>query len=97
MAVDRELSYELAMVSLELAIVHLHRGETGRVQDLAEEMTPIFRSHELHRHALASMYLFRDRARADRATVGFLQEILGYLRRARNNPFLRFEPSARWG
>lgn len=96
-AVERGLSYEVAMVSLELALVHLRLGDVARVQDLAEEITPILRSHELHRHALAALYLFRDRARSERATVGFLQEILRYLRRARNNPFLRFEPSARWG
>jgi tetratricopeptide (TPR) repeat protein len=93
---DRELSYELAMVSLELALVHLQQGHAGRVQDLAEEMTPIFRSHELHRHALAAMYLFRQAARAETASAGLVQEILHYLRRARNNPYLRFEPSARW-
>lgn len=96
-AIERGLSYEVAMVSLELALVHLRLGDVARVQDLAEEITPILRSHELHRHALAALYLFRDRARAERTTVGFLQEILRYLRRARNNPFLRFEPSARWG
>jgi tetratricopeptide (TPR) repeat protein len=93
---NRELSYELAMASLELALVHLEQGNTGRVQDLAEEMTPIFRSHELHRHALAAMYLFRQAARTETASVGFVQEVLRYLRRARNNPYLRFEPSARW-
>ena len=94
---DRELSYELAMVSLELALVHLQKGHSGRVQDLAEEMTPIFRSHDLHRHALAAMYLFRQAARSQTASVGFVQEVLSYLRRARNNPYQRFEPSARWG
>jgi tetratricopeptide (TPR) repeat protein len=93
---DRELSYELAMVSLELALVHLQQGHGGSVQDLAEEMTPIFRSHELHRHALAAMYLFRQAARSQTASVGFVQEVLRYLRRARNNPYQRFEPSARW-
>ncbi|HSL84810.1 MAG TPA: hypothetical protein VLF66_18695 [Thermoanaerobaculia bacterium] len=96
-AAERELSYELAMVSLELALVYLARGESGRVQDLAEEMTVIFRSHELHRHALGAMYLFRQAARTDTATAGLLREILHYLRRARNNPFLRFDPAARWG
>jgi len=96
-AAEREMSYELAMVSLELALVHLDRGETSRVQDLAEEMAPIFRSHELHRHALAAVYLFRHAARSQTLTAGFVREILRYLRRARNNPYARFEPSVRWG
>jgi tetratricopeptide (TPR) repeat protein len=96
-AAERELPYDLAMVSLELAIVYLRRQEPARVQDLAEEMTLVFLSQDLHRHALGAMYLFRQAARTQTATIGLLEEIVTYLRRARNNPFLRFEPSARWG
>jgi len=95
-AADAGLSYELAMVSLELAIVHLDRGELDRVQDLAEEMTPIFRSHELHRHALAAVFLFRHAARSRTVTAESVRELLRYLQRAQNNPYARFEPSARW-
>lgn len=96
-AIEREQSYELAMVSLELALVRLRLGQTHRVQDLAEEMTILFRSHELHRHALGAMYIFREAARTDTATVGLIEEMLRYLQRARNNPYLRFDPAARWG
>ncbi len=96
-AAERELPYELAMVSLELAIVYLREGELARVQDLAEELTLVFTSQELHRHALGALYLFRQAARAQTASVGLLEEMLRYLRRTRNNPHLRFDPSARWG
>lgn len=96
-AAEGELSYEVAMVSLELAIVELRRGNGDRVRELAEEMTPILRSHELHRHALAAISLVRHEARKQRATVAFLEETLHYLRRARNNPFLRFDPAPRAG
>lgn len=96
-AAGRGLSYELAMVSLELAIVHLNRGEIDRVKDLAEEMTPIFRSHELHRHALGSIYLFCYAAREETATTELLHEIVRYLERSRNNPHERFRPSRRRG
>ncbi len=94
-AMRRELAYELAMVTLDLAIVYLDLGDYARVQDLAEELTPVFLSQELHRYALAAVYLFRDAARARRATAGLVREVLAYLRRARNNPYLQFEPSAR--
>ncbi len=96
-AFERELPYELAMVSLELAIVYLREGEMAQVQDLAEELTLVFTSQELHRHALGALYLFRQAARAQTASVGLLQEMLRYLRRSRNNPHARFDPSARWG
>lgn len=94
-AARRELAYELTMVSLDLAIVYLDLADYPRVQDLAEELAPVFLSQELHRYALAAVYLFRDAARAQRATAGLVREILDYLRRARNNPYLRFEPSTR--
>ena len=58
-------------------------------------MAPVFRSHELHRHALAAVTLFRHAARSQAATAGLLQDLLRYLQRARNNPYARFEPSAR--
>ena len=95
-AARRELGYELAMVNLDLALVYLDLGAPDRVQQLAEELTPVFLSQELHRHAVAAVYSFRDAARAQRATAGFVREVLAYLRRARNNPYLRFEPSAPW-
>ena len=82
------------MVSLELALVHLDQGRTDRVRDLAEEITPIFQSHDLHRHALAAMALFRQTARSQEATSAQVRETLRYLQRARNNPYLRFESSA---
>ncbi len=45
----------------------------GERPGLAEEMTPIFRSQELHRHALAAVYLFRHEARKQPVTVGLLR------------------------
>lgn len=94
-ALDRELPYELAMISLEEAIVHLDRGDKKRVQELAEEMLPIFRSRELHAHALAAVYLFQQAALDRSATVDLARQVLHYLHRARNNPYLRFDRSRR--
>lgn len=89
-ATERELPYELAMVNLELAVLHLDQGDTAKVQQLAEEMVPIFRSRELHAHAMAAIYLFQHAARTETATAGLAKEILVYLRRAQNNPYLPF-------
>lgn len=47
----------MAMITLELALVHLHRGEPLLVRKLAAEMMPLFRAHELHRHSLATVCL----------------------------------------
>lgn len=91
-AAERELPYELAMVSLELAVLLLERGETAAARRLAGEMLPIFRSRELHTHAMAALYLFRHAAETETATAAFARAVARYLQRARNNPYLRFEP-----
>lgn len=89
-ATERELPYELAMINLELAILHLDRGDAIKVRMLAEEMVPIFRSQELHAHAMAAVYIFQHAAKTETATAGLAREVLGYLRRAQNNPYLPF-------
>lgn len=90
----RALAYEQAMVTLELAILHLDRGDLGTARELAAGLLPVFRSHELHRHALAALYLFDHATRRESAaaTAALAREVLRYLHRARNNPYLRFEP-----
>lgn len=92
-AARRELGYEQAMVTLQLAILHLDRGDLAAVRELASELLPVFRSQELHRHALAALYLFDHVTREENAaaTATLAREILRYLHRARNNPYLRFE------
>lgn len=94
-ALERELPYEVAMISLEEAIVHLNRGEMKRVRELAEEMVPILRSQELHGHALAAVYLFQQAAFDNTATVDLARQVLNYLQRARNNRYFRFHRSRR--
>ena len=89
-ATERELPYELAMINLELALFHLGQGDAAKVRQLAEEMVPIFRSRELHAHALAAIYLFQHAARTQTATTTLAKDILLYLRQAQNNPSLPF-------
>lgn len=88
---ERELPYEHAMVSLDLAILLLDDGDAAAVRRLAEEMVPIFRSRELHGHALAALTLFRHAAETETASVSLPRAVARYLERSRNNPYLRFE------
>lgn len=89
----REEAYLYAMVTLDLAALYLEHGRTGEVRRLAEEMLPIFASHQIHHHALAALVLFQQAAVAETATAGFVGEVATYLRRARSNPELPFRPS----
>ena len=86
-----DMAYDVALVSLEMAVLYAGLGRTDQVKTLARHMTPIFRAHAIHREALAALTLFRQAAEQERVTEAFAREVLSYLRKARYNPELRFE------
>lgn len=86
-----ELSYDHALVTIELSTVLLELGENARVRTLADEMLGIFRSQNVHREALAALQVFCEAARRDAATVELARRVARYLYRAQNDPDLKFE------
>ena len=88
---SHDMAYDVALVSLEMAVLYAGLGRTEQVKSLARHMTPIFQTHAIHREALAALALFRRAAEQERVTEAFAREILSYLRKARYNPELRFE------
>jgi len=91
--IDEDRAFDSALVTLDLAAVYLSQGRTQEVKRLAEEMYPVFRSQDVHRHALAALVLFKQAALSEVATIGFVRDVARYLDRARNNPYLAFEPT----
>lgn len=91
---EREASYEFAMVTLELSTLLLSQGRVEGVRKLAEELIPIFSSRQVHRHALAALALFQNSVASNRITLETVHELIHYLRRARNNPYLPYSGSA---
>jgi transcriptional regulator with XRE-family HTH domain len=89
---QRELAYDCALVSLELALALLEQGRVAEVRTLAEEMLWIFRAQKVHREALAALQLFYDAAKREVATVEQTQQIMRFLYRAQHDPEIRF-----WG
>lgn len=87
------IGYEAAQVSLDLASLWLQQGKTGEIARLAEEMLPIFKSRDVHRGAIAALIVFQKAAEMETVNRQLLGELEEYLRRARNNPSLRFQPS----
>lgn len=88
--VAQGVGYDAAMVSLDLAVFYLRQGRRAEVRRIAEEMIPLFQAQDVHREALAALALFQEAARQDRLTVETTLEVAAYLRRARNEPELRF-------
>lgn len=84
------LSYEAALAALDLAGVYISRGRSAEVLPLAEETLAIFQAHNRHQGALAALLVFSSAARMNQAGMGLLKEVSSFLKRARNNPDLRF-------
>jgi tetratricopeptide (TPR) repeat protein len=87
---SRQIAYDTALVSLEIAVLWLERGRTAEVKAVAQGMAWIFKSQGLHVHALAALNLFRQAAAQETATVELVRQIHRYLEKARNNPHLPF-------
>jgi tetratricopeptide (TPR) repeat protein len=88
------LDYEAALASLDLAGVYALQGRTADVSRVAEETLRIFQSYNTHREAIAALLVFAAAARLDQAGLDLVREVSAFLKRARNNPDLRFsQPS----
>jgi hypothetical protein len=87
---SRDMGYDMALVSLELAVFYAGQGRTDLVKTLARHMAPVFKAQDVHREALAALTLFRQAAEREQVTSELARDVLSYLRKARYNPALRF-------
>ncbi len=79
----RELPYDAARASLELAVLYLEEGRTAEVRNLARAMSWIFQSQGIAREALAALTLFLDAAQQETATVELTRRVVVELERTR--------------
>ena len=79
---ERDIPYDFALVSIELALVYARQGRASEVKRLAAEMVPIFKSRQIHREALAALTLFRQAVEQETLTVGTLRKIIDRLEKA---------------
>lgn len=88
--IEADMAFDAALVSLDLASLYARQGRSEEMRQLAREMIPIFQSREVHQHALAAILVLQQAAEMERVTSRLLEEIVDYVRRARNNPNLKF-------
>ncbi|HEY0554345.1 MAG TPA: hypothetical protein VGG20_08755 [Thermoanaerobaculia bacterium] len=81
--IDRELGYDAALLSLDLATIYARQGRGPEMRRLAEEMLPIFRSRDIHREAIAALLVFQKAAEMERVTLGLIRDVTGYLKDSR--------------
>jgi tetratricopeptide (TPR) repeat protein len=84
------LDYEAALASLDLAGVYVVQGRSADVSRVAEETLKIFQSYNTHQEAIAALLVFCSAARLNQAGLDLVRQVSAFLKRARNNPDLRF-------
>lgn len=88
------LAFDAALVSLDLAAFYFKGGRLDETKSLAVEVIPVFRSREVYREALAALIVFQKAAEMEQLSLGLVEEIADYLKRARGNPDLPFRSDA---
>jgi hypothetical protein len=81
----RELPYDAALSSLDLAVLWLKAGRTGGVKELAVAMGWIFKAEGIAREAMAALRQFCDAARQESATVELTQHVAAEIETARRS------------
>jgi transcriptional regulator with XRE-family HTH domain len=81
----RELPYDAALSSLDLAVLCLDQGGTGNVRTLALAMAWIFRAQGIHREALAALSLFYEAAQQETATIELTRRVIFEIERVRRS------------
>jgi tetratricopeptide (TPR) repeat protein len=86
----RNISYDTALVNLELAALHAREGRTPEVKALAWETLPIFQAQDVPREAVAALAFFVQAAERETLTAELADQLVAFLRQARYTPGLWF-------
>ncbi len=91
---ELEKPLDFALVSLDLAALHLGEGQTDAARQVAAEILPIFRSRQIQREAIAAVMVFQQAVERDRITFELIHRLSKSLEESRDNPRLRRESTA---
>lgn len=80
---ERQMGYDAALVSLDLARLYAQEGCVDDLKRLAAELMPIFESQDVHREAIVALLMFQRACEEERMTVELIRELATYLRRER--------------
>lgn len=86
---DRDLSYEAALVSLDLAAVYLKLDETESLQRTVSEMVPIFKALGVDREALAALLQLQKAADQSRQSYQLIRFLNTRLEQLPHHSFLK--------
>jgi tetratricopeptide (TPR) repeat protein len=90
--IAEEAAYDVALVSFDLSALYARQGRTQELKRLAAEMVPFFSSRQIHREAAAALAYWRQAVETETAHFEMVPKIVAFLRRARYDLELPFEP-----
>lgn len=88
---SKGIALDAALVTLELAFLYIVQGRMATVKDLARNLASLFKAQALPRETFAALQLFRRAAESEAVTAELVERLVGYLRRSRYTPELKFE------
>ena len=88
------MTYDLALVTLELAALLLALGNTHECRFFTLGLPSYFEVREIYPEALAALKLFYDSVLQETATEALARQVAAFLYLAQGNPGLRFVPAS---
>lgn len=80
---ERQMGFDAALVSLDLARLFAQEGCTEDLKRLAAELMPIFQSQDVTREAILALLMFQRACEEERLTVDLVRQFSAHLRRER--------------
>jgi tetratricopeptide (TPR) repeat protein len=77
------LTLDVALASLDLAMLYLEAERPEDLERVAAQMVPLFHSRDLHREAIVALVLFQRAVEQRTLTLELLREMTALLRRRR--------------
>jgi hypothetical protein len=88
---QRDIAYDAALATMQLAELLASQGRTPGVKELARQSAAIFGDQGVHSEARRALELFRRAAEEERVNVELVRSVIIYLERARREPQLRYQ------
>lgn len=79
----RGMGYDVALVSLDLALLYHQESRAAELKQLTGELVTIFEAQEIHREAIGAFYLFQKASLEERLTADIITRLADVLRRHR--------------
>lgn len=83
------VTYDIALVSLDLAEIWLEQGRTLQIQSLLDDTVRVFQARGIRREAVATLLMLRDSAAAQSITTSLLRAAAETLEKLCNEPSRR--------